>query len=275
MIKRILLTNDDGIDAPGLANLAMVLGSQFDVFVVAPDRERSGVGHAFTLFMPLRCDEVPGKFPDDLVRRAWKCSGTPVDCVKMGLLQVLAQEPPDLVISGINRGANLAIDTLYSGTVSAALEAMTMGQPAIAVSLVSHPDGSAIHDYFAGAADFVLDYVRRNDAAIRTMRGHCLNINIPGLPRQDLRGVRYTSLGRCRYDDRYQVHRDPNGRPYYWLEGTVADDQQAADADLVAIRERYVSITPLMTDLTAHDILARLQAANPAPGPEVPPVKSE
>jgi 5'-nucleotidase len=152
---------------------------------------------------------------------------------------------------------------------------MTMGQPAIAVSLVSHPDGSAIHDYFAGAADFVLDYVRRNDAAIRTMRGHCLNINIPGLPRQDLRGVRYTSLGRCRYDDRYQVHRDPNGRPYYWLEGTVADDQQAADADLVAIRERYVSITPLMTDLTAHDILARLQAANPAPGPEVPPVKSE
>ncbi|MBI3894118.1 MAG: 5'/3'-nucleotidase SurE, partial [Candidatus Wallbacteria bacterium] len=233
MIRRVLLTNDDGIDAPGLASLAMMLGGAYEVYVLAPDQERSGVGHGFTLFSPLRCDDATARFAPDLVRRAWKANGTPVDCVKLAVLLMMKETPPDLIVSGINRGANMAIDTLYSGTVSAAMEAMIMGFPSIACSLATHFEGTATHTHFTGAAEFLLEYIQAHEAQIQAMKGFCLNINVPGVPRAELKGARYTRLGKCWYEDRFQVHKDPSGRPYYWIEGSLNVDEQFVDSDVV------------------------------------------
>ncbi|MBI4868329.1 MAG: 5'/3'-nucleotidase SurE [Candidatus Wallbacteria bacterium] len=266
MTKRVLLTNDDGIDAPGLASLAMALAASYEVYVLAPDQERSGVGHGFTLFSPLRCDEVPGRFPADLVRKAWKSNGTPVDCVKLALLLMMKDTPPDLVVSGINRGANLAIDTLYSGTVSAAMEAMIMGYPAIACSLATHFEGTATHTHFAGVAEIVSQYIASHEEQLLQMKDYCLNINVPGVPRSELKGARYTRLGKCWYEDRFQVHKDPGGRPYYWIEGSLNIDEQFEDSDVVAVRQKYVSITPLSSDLTSMGQFQKLHGQEPFPG---------
>ncbi len=262
MIRKILLTNDDGIDAPGLASLATVLGGEYEVHVLAPDQERSGVGHGFTLYTPLRCDEVPGRFPSDLVKRAWKCSGLPVDCVKLALLTLMADEPPDLVVSGVNRGANLAVDTIYSGTVAAAREAMIIGRPSVAVSLVSQSRDTATHGHFLAAASFVRDYITAHSDQLERMEGYFLNINVPAIPGDELKGHRYTCLARTRYDDGYQVHKDPAGRPYYWIEGSLVVQDLAEDTDVITVRDGYVSVTPLASEYTDKSVLERLRVSD-------------
>lgn len=257
MIRRVLLTNDDGIQAIGLRCLATVLASAFEVHVVAPDRERSGVAHAFTLLNPLRCDPAPSVFPEDLVRSAHRCSGTPVDCVKIALLSIL-DPPPELVVSGINAGANLSLDTLYSGTAAAAREAALMGVPAIAASLVLRGRESGTREPFQTAAEIILDYIRTHQDNLQAMRDHFLNINVPGLPRARLAGFRATVLGRCRYLDSYRRLLDPAGRPYYWLEGERVVEDDRPEADLAAVHEGYVSITPMGLDGSRPDLLGQV-----------------
>jgi 5'-nucleotidase len=252
-IRNLLLTNDDGLGAIGLHVLATVLSSHYDVYVVAPDRERSGVGHGFTLLNPLRADPMPDAFGDEqLAKAAYRCSGTPVDCVKLGLLGLFKDVKFDLVISGINRGANLAVDTLYSGTVGGAMEALIMGYPAIAVSLVSKGRTTSTRQHFETAAQVVLELVREHEAQIARSKDFLLNVNVPGLPREELKGIKFTVLGRCHYADRYHVHKDPMGRPYYWLEGDLVIEDERPNADIVAIRDNFVSVTPLHYDLTSE-----------------------
>lgn len=252
-IRNILLTNDDGLGAIGLHVLATVLSSHFDVYVVAPDRERSGVGHGFTLLNPLRADPIPDAFGDEqLAKAAYRCSGTPVDCVKIGLLALFKDVRFDLVVSGINRGANLAIDTLYSGTVAGAMEALIMGYPAIAISLVSKGRTTSTRQHFETAAEMLLEFIVEHEKELVKAKDYFLNINVPGLPREELKGTMFTVLGRCHYSDRYHVHTDPMGRPYYWLEGDLVIEDERPDADILAVRDDYVSVTPLHFDLTSE-----------------------
>lgn len=266
MIRKILLTNDDGLGAVGLQLLATVLSSHYEVYIVAPDRERSGVGHGFTLLNPLRADPAPDNLGlEGLVQAAYKCSGTPVDCVKMGLLALFPGVKFDLVVSGINRGANLAIDTLYSGTVGGAMEALIMGYPSIAISLVSRGRATATHEHFEAAAEICLEFIQQHEAELQRSNDFLININVPGLPRDELKGLKFTVLGRCRYADRYHVHKDPHGRPYYWLEGDLVIDDERPNADIVAIRDNYVSITPLSYDMTSLRGTDAMAAWTPRP----------
>lgn len=265
-MKKLLLTNDDGLGAMGLHVLATVLASRYDVYVVAPDQERSGVSHAFTLLNPLRADAVPdGLGVQGLAQAIYKCSGTPVDCVKMGLLALFPDVKFDLVVSGINRGANLAVDVLYSGTVGGAMEALIMGCPAIAISLVSKGRTTSTRAHFETAAEICLEFIRDHEAQLAKARDYIININVPGLPREELSGVKFTVLGRCHYKDRYHAHQDPTGRPYYWLEGDLVIEDERANADIVAIRDNFVSVTPLHFDLTSPRGVAAMAEWESAP----------
>ena len=255
---RILLTNDDGIEAPGLNCLATVLGADHDVYVIAPDRERSGVGHAFTLEKPLRCDLAPGIFPKELVKKAWKCTGTPVDCVKIGILKIMADNLPDLIVSGVNRGANLSVDHLYSGTVAGALEAVIEGVPAIASSVEVNRDSK--HHHYETAAEFVRRFLKDEKSRELLTTDYILNINAPALTLDEVKGQKFTTIARCSYIDQYLEHTDPHGRPYYWLEGKIDVLDERDWADIVAVRAGYISICPLSPDLTNKEVLKKLRA---------------
>ncbi len=247
-----MLVNDDGVEAAGLQCLASTLGEEHEIYVVAPDRERSGVGHAFTLDRPLRCDPCPECFEPALVRKAWRCSGTPVDCVKIALLELLPREgvEVELVVSGVNRGWNLSVDVLYSGTVSAALEAAMCGVRSIAVSI--EPSGNL--SFYDTAASFCLGLLSSGLVG-RLPSDVTLNVNVPFRPSHELRGAIMTRLGRSHYDDRYSRRLDPSGRPYYWLEGEPVVEEEELTADVVAVRAGFVSLTPLRWDLTAVDLI--------------------
>ena len=237
---RLLLSNDDGINAKGIRTLAEKLSKTAEVFVVAPDRERSATGHGITVYKPLMVTEM--QLCEKVV--AWSVSGTPADCVKLGLDELLPA-PPDLVISGINSGANLSTDVLYSGTVSAAIEANINGIPAIAVSLVNdNSDGSEDFNY---AAVFIENLVS-NFISKGLYPGGMLNINVPvGQPI----GVKVTQLGIRRYINCFEKRTNPRGKVYYWLAGEVIDVETGLlDVDSQAIRDNFISITPIHFNLT-------------------------
>lgn len=237
---KILLTNDDGIYAKGLAVLWSVMREFGEVTVVAPDREMSATGHGITVDRPLRAEQVP-LFDG----RAWAVNGTPADCVKLGVNNIL-KEKPELVIAGINRGPNLGIDVLYSGTVSSALEGIILGIPSIAVSVTDFWNPN-----YQTAAFFVkklLPSILRSDVCIDTL----LNINVPSLPVKEIRGIRITRLGARRYKNSFETRKDPRGREYYWLDGDVEDLDDAPDADTTAIKQKMISITPIHVDLTDY-----------------------
>jgi 5'-nucleotidase len=240
---RILISNDDGIYAPGVRALANTLHRVgHAVTVVCPDRERSATGHALTMHKPLRVERaVEGMFVPGLV--AWAVSGTPSDSVKLGL-DALVGERPQLVVSGINRGPNLGSDVLYSGTVSAAMEGAMEGLPAIAVSLASRTDSD-----FQPAADFVARLVEALDVEPFD-EPFLLNVNVPGLETGEIEGVRLCRLGIRRYRDLFEKRVDPRGGVYYWLAGEVLEEEEAPDSDVAAIRERCISLTPLRYNLT-------------------------
>lgn len=249
---RILISNDDGISAPGIAALAQALATENDVYVVAPDRERSATGHALTLHKPLRAESY------DLgggVKGAWAVTGTPSDCVKLALGAVLPQ-PPELIVSGINRGPNLGNDVLYSGTVSAALEGAINGYPAIAFSLATFSDVG-----YERAAEFAVNLVRQ----IRTRPlppKFLLNVNLPALQGEGYRGVKITKLGVRKYQDIFEERPDPRGRTHYWLAGEALEEGEDADSDVVAVRSNYVSITPIQYDLTHYPMLDPIKQWN-------------
>jgi 5'-nucleotidase len=239
----ILLTNDDGIHSAGLQALAEQLQALGRVVVVAPDRERSAIGHALTLHSPLRAEEI--------IKDRWAVSGTPTDAVILGICTLL-QEKPDLVISGINKGGNMGDDLSYSGTVAAAMEATRMGVPAIAMSLASQ---SFKYDDFADAANIarrlaitVLEHGLPADTFINT--------NVPD--RKPL-GVKLTRQGKRVYEDAVVEKRDPRGRSYYWIGAGELGFQNLAGTDFHAVHNGYVSVTPLHLDLTNYAAMDRLR----------------
>ncbi len=245
----ILLTNDDGIHAPGILALVKGLEDSHRLSVIAPEQEQSAVGHAITLLQPIRVKSV--SVGNGVVAHA--VSGTPADCVKIGIEEIV-EAPPDLVISGINLGANAGIDALYSGTVSAATEAAIMGVPALAVSLdtFSNPD-------FGPAVRFVAGLLTRFHT--RSFPPHtAVNINVPALPYDAIQGAKITRHGSSRLKERFDRRVDPRGNVYYWQTGDVPLLNLEPDTDRDALNRGYISITPIQYDLTAYHALDALKS---------------
>ncbi|HEY8394739.1 MAG TPA: 5'/3'-nucleotidase SurE [Thermaerobacter sp.] len=247
---RILLVNDDGVYSAGLHALRATLEQKpgVEVYVVAPDRQRSASGHAITLHKPLYIEQVDIAGSSSPV---YAVNGTPADCTKIGILAVLPG-PADLVISGINRGANLGTDVLYSGTVSAAIEGVILGAPAIAVSLATweNPDYTLAASFTAELVDMVVER--------GLPPGVLLNVNIPPARGNTAAGVAITRLSRRSYRDRFERRVDPRGRAYYWLAGEPVDDPQPPDTDIGAVRAGLISITPLRLNLTDEQLIHQL-----------------
>ncbi|MBI3287563.1 MAG: 5'/3'-nucleotidase SurE [Chloroflexi bacterium] len=244
----ILVTNDDGIDAPGLHVLASALREAGEIQVLAPDHNWSAAGLTKTMHKPLRVNEV--RLPDGTPART--SNGAPSDCVALALLGILPR-PPDLIFSGINSGANLGHDIAYSGTVAAALEGCISGIPSLALSL----DGSAEGD-FEFAARFAI-HLAREITSHGLSRGTLLNVNFPALPRQQIAGVMITRLGQRVYRDGLIERRDPRGRKYYWIGGARPESIPEEGTDVWAVARGYVSITPLHLDMTDYRALKELR----------------
>lgn len=244
---RILLTNDDGVRARGLALLREALADLGEVWIVAPEREQSAASHALTLNDPLRVHAIE--------ERVFTVSGTPTDCVLLAVrgIQGVMEPRPDLVVAGINHGPNMGDDVTYSGTVAAAIEGRLLGLPAIAFSNAAwrpeHMDASA------QAARRVVELLCRPDFSRETL----LNVNLPDLPLAEIRGARVTHLGKRIYRDEVIAKTDPRGKHYYWIGGDPPIWEPDADSDFGAVSAGCVSITPLRVDWTAHEILPALR----------------
>jgi 5'-nucleotidase len=237
----ILLTNDDGIHAEGLRHLSMAAARLGEVAIVAPESEQSAVGHSITLYDPIKAHEISknGEF------YGYGINGTPADSVKLALHSLLPR-PPSLVISGINNGANMGINVLYSGTVSAATEAAILGVPAMAVSIAQKK--SPPFKWAIPHIEAVGGWILTNGLP----SGVAFNVNIPALPPEDVQGYRFTRQGLGKFKEYFEQREDPRGNLYYWLSGEVQPQEHHPDSDFVALRQGYVSITPLFYDLTAH-----------------------
>lgn len=249
---KILVSNDDGISAKGIRALATRLAedSANEVYVCAPDRERSATGHALTLHKPLRVEEAA---IDAKVKGAWYTTGTPSDCVKFAV-GALLKEPIDYVISGINAGPNLGSEVLYSGTVSAAMEGAFLDIPSIAVSM-----GGGGNRNYALAAEFVARFIRILPRA-KFAKRMLININVPNVTAEEVKGVRVTKLGVRAYNDHFEKRVDPRGKVYYWLAGEAIEGGEADDTDAWAIFHNYISLTPIqfnMTDMVMMEKMAQ------------------
>ncbi|BAT54038.1 stationary phase survival protein SurE [Nostoc sp. NIES-3756] len=260
---KLLISNDDGISALGIRTLANALAEAgHDVTVVCPDRERSATGHGLTLHQPIRAEIVESIFHPSI--KAWACDGTPSDCVKLAIWALL-DSPPDLVLSGINQGANLGTEILYSGTVSAAMEGMIEGIPSIAFSLTSH-----ISKDFQPAAKFATILVEQ--LATKPIPDlMLLNVNIPAVSWEEIAGVKFTRQGVRRYVDVFDQRTDPRGKTYYWLTGEVLEEVEPPEGlnlpeyvpiDVHVVRDKYISITPLQYNLTYATGLDKLSTWN-------------
>jgi 5'-nucleotidase len=247
----ILLTNDDGIYAPGLAALYRELQRVGEVRVVAPESEQSAVGHAISLITPLRVKEVSINGGVE----GWAVSGTPADCVKIALAELLP-EPPELVVSGINLGPNVGINVLYSGTVSAATEAAILGVKGVAFSLNSYDKNAD----FAAAAHLAAHLLERLRDWSRYTNGVCLNVNLPDLPRDEIKGVRVTRQDTGLLLEHFERRVDPRRHVYYWLAEINERPELDPDTDYGALAQGYVSVTPIQYDLTNYRSLNDLKA---------------
>lgn len=245
---KILLSNDDGINAGGIRVLAEHLSCEHELFIVAPDRERSASGHSLTLHKPLRAEPLPNYLKNV---KAWQVNGTPSDCVKIGLLSLIPDKP-DLVISGINRGANLGTDILYSGTVSAAMEGAFMAVTSIAVSITSFEE-----NYYETAAIFITKLIKQIQNKFIPPYT-VLNVNVPDMPIEEIKGIKITKLGVRKYNDFFEKIR-LHGKSYYWFKGDIIKIDNPADSDIFAIESNYISITPLHYDLTLYSFIDEMK----------------
>ncbi len=242
---RVLVTNDDGIHSKGLDVLVQRLKKKAQVFVVAPDRERSAVSHSLTLNKPLRIKEIEAN--------VFLVDGTPADCVRLGLLDILKKENIDMVIAGINMGPNLGDDVLYSGTVGAAIEGTILGVPSLAVSLVAK-----CNFHFKTAAEIscrIIDKVLQKGLP----KGICFNINVPNLPIKQVKDFKITRQGKRIYGKEIEKRVDPRGFIYYWVASGRVHNIKEKGTDVEAIEEKKVSITPLQIDVTAHQYLKEIR----------------
>ena len=246
----ILLTNDDGIYAPGLAALFRELQRLGEVLVVAPESEQSAVGHAITLMTPLRVKEV---FLNGGVE-GYSVSGFPADCVKIAMAELLPH-PPELVVSGLNLGPNVGINVLYSGTVSAATEAAILGVKGVAFSLDSYDKNAD----FAAAARLAVDLLEQLRGWAAWTNGVCLNVNLPNLPRAEVKGVRVTRQDTGPLVEHFERRVDPRRHIYYWLAEINARPALDPGTDYGALAQGYVSVTPIHHDLTDYRSLNDLQ----------------
>lgn len=238
----ILVINDDGITSSGIKALVDCVKDLGKVVVVAPDKAQSGMGHAITIGHPLRMHPYYG-FKDV---EAWQCSGTPVDCVKLAVDKILHRKP-HICLSGINHGANHSINVIYSGTMSAALEASIERIPSIGFSLLDY----SIEADFSGAQKYARQLVQQ--ILHKKMDKHfCLNVNIPAVPAEILKGIKVCRQAYAKYEEKFDDRKDPHGKNYYWLTGEFVNFDKGRDTDVWALEHNYVSVVPVQFDLTDY-----------------------
>ncbi|MBE0640490.1 MAG: 5'/3'-nucleotidase SurE [Bacteroidales bacterium] len=253
----ILITNDDGFDAPGLRYLVKVALDLGEVVVVAPEKGMSGMGHAITVREPLRMK----KRNETAGLTEYSCTGTPVDAVKLGERLVLKRRP-DLLLSGINHGSNASVNVIYSGTMAAVIEGCIDGIPSIGFSLLDyshHADFSACGEWVMKVSGHVLEH--------GLPRGVCLNVNIPAIPAGDIRGMKVCRQADGAWEETFDVRQDPYNQDYFWLTGRFNERVNGHDTDLVALREGFVSVVPTHYDLTAMNAMEQLRALDHQAGP--------
>jgi 5'-nucleotidase len=245
----ILVTNDDGISAPGIRMLISIMKEIGDVIVVAPDKPQSATGHAITINNTLYINKIN---IDDDVQEEYSCSGTPVDCVKLAVHEILKKKP-DIYVSGINHGSNSSINVIYSGTMSAAVEAGIEGIPAIGFSLLD----------YSWDADFksAAKYIKK--ITLETLKnglpkGVVLNVNIPKLKEKDIKGVKVCRQANAQWIETFDKRKNPQGRDYYWLTGEFVNEDKGEDTDEAALERGYISIVPVQFDLTAHHAIKEI-----------------
>ncbi|MEI6488271.1 MAG: 5'/3'-nucleotidase SurE [Bacteroidota bacterium] len=246
----ILVTNDDGITAPGIIALVSVMKTLGDVIVVAPDKPQSGMGHAITINSTLRLH----KTKTHGVKEEYSCSGTPVDCVKFAVNKILKRKP-DLCVSGINHGSNMSINVIYSGTMSAAVEGAIEGIPSIGFSLNNYSidaDFSAAKKIVKTIAEKVLKHGMPKDV--------CLNVNIPKLKFSEIAGIRICRQASANWVEELDERHDPSGKPYYWLTGKFVNFEiNKKDTDVWAVEHNFVSVVPTQFDMTAHKSIKEIE----------------
>ncbi len=248
----ILITNDDGIAAPGLQNLVEAVMDLGEIVVVAPDKPQSGMGHAITIGVPLRLTKL-NQFMGGRVE-AYQTTGTPVDCVKLAVDKILHRKP-DICLSGINHGANHSINVIYSGTMSAAMEASIESIPSVGFSLLD----------FSVDADFTASkfYVHKIvESLLKRKNNHkhlLLNVNIPAVPLELLNGIKVCRQAYAKYDEDFDDRTDPHGRHYYWLTGEFKNFDEGDDTDVWALEHNYVSVVPVQFDLTNYELKSELE----------------
>ena len=255
MIKKplILVTNDDGISAPGIRALIAVMSEIGDVVVVAPDKPQSAMGHAITINSTLYLNKVSA---ENAAILEYNCSGTPVDCVKLAVNEILKQKP-DLCVSGVNHGSNSSINVIYSGTMSAAVEAGIEGIPAIGFSLLDYDWN----------ADFepVKSFIKK--IALQTLEnglpaGTILNVNFPKLAEKDIQGIRICRQAKAYWAEKFDKRKTPYGKDYYWLTGEFVNQDLGEDTDEWALENGFVSVVPVQFDMTAHHAIQQLNGWN-------------
>jgi 5'-nucleotidase len=246
----ILVTNDDGMFAPGIKALVEIAQEFGEIVVVAPDSPQSGQGHAITIEHPLRLNKVKVFQGID----AYECNGTPVDCVKLAKHILLRDRKIDLCLSGINHGSNASINIIYSGTMSAAMEASLEGIPSIGFSLLDY----SFEANFQASQPYLRKIVR--DILTKGMEGtRLLNVNIPKLPYEQIKGVKVCRQSNGRWEEEFLQAKDPRGQPYYWLTGKFVYEDNGNDSDMEALQEGYISIVPSHHDLTKYEALQSLK----------------
>lgn len=247
----ILITNDDDITAPGIRNLVEAVKDLGQVVVVAPDKPQSGMGHAITIGSPLRMNKM-NLFGDI---EAWQTSGTPVDCVKLAVDKILHRKP-DICLSGINHGANHSINVIYSGTMSAAMEASIEGIPSIGFSLLDYNYEAD----FAPARKIVHTIVSEILGLKQKLDKHLLlNVNIPSIPYEKIKGIKICKQAYAKYEEDFDERMDPQGKKYYWLTGKFVNFDKSKDCDVWALTNNYVSVVPVEFDLTNYTMKAALE----------------
>jgi 5'-nucleotidase len=241
----ILVTNDDGFHAPGIIALTEVAKEFGAVLKIAPDKPQSGMGHAITINSTLRFEQLESG--NDF--NAYQCTGTPVDCVKIAL-DVILDEKPDLIVSGINHGSNASINVIYSGTMSAALEGYIEGVPSIGFSLLDH----GLEADFTACKHFAREIIEL--ALKQKGKNYCLNVNVPKLNLDLIKGIKYCRQAHAKWQEEFDKRQDPSGKDYYWLTGHfVPFDEHKEDTDLWALQNGYVSVVPVSYDLTNYETL--------------------
>jgi len=248
----ILITNDDDITSPGIRSLVEAVSDLGKVVVVAPDRPQSGMGHAITIGSPLRLNKM--KIFGEI--EAWQTSGTPVDCVKLAVDKILHRKP-DICLSGINHGANHSINVIYSGTMSAAMEASIEGIPSIGFSLLDY----RYEADFTASKQVVHKIVKK--LLEEKMEKHLLlNVNIPAIPPEEIKGIKICKQAYAKYEEDFDERLDPHGKKYYWLTGVFKNFDKGKDTDVWALQHNYVSVVPVQFDLTNYTLKQQLEKRN-------------